>query len=74
MVDENVVHDLGYELSPGSADIMTYNLFPYGGKLKPGLYRIACCDIGNKENIYYAEFNVMADGMYQFEIVEPTAA
>ena len=74
MVDENVVHDLGHELSPGAADIMTYSLSPYGGKLNPGHYRIACCDIGNKENIYYAEFNVMADGMYQFEIVEPTVA
>ena len=76
MTDENVVHDLGHELSPGASDIMTYSLSPYGGKLNPGHYRIGCCgcDIGNKENIYYAEFNVMADGMYQFEIVEPTVA
>lgn len=74
MTEENVVHDLGHELSPGATDSMTYSLSPYGGKLNPGHYRIACCDIGNKENIYYAEFNVMADGSYQFEIVEPTAA
>ena len=76
MTDENVVHDLGHELSPGASDIMTYSLSPYGGKLNPGHYRIGCCgcDIGNKENIYYAVFNVLADGMYQFEIVEPTVA
>lgn len=46
MVDENLVHDLGHELSPGATDIMTYSLSPYGGKLNPGHYRIACCDIG----------------------------
>lgn len=74
MVNENVVHDLAHELSPGASYTMTYSLSPYGGKLNPGQYRIGCCDIGNKENIYYAEFNVMADGTYQFEIVEPTAA
>lgn len=72
MVEENVVHDLGHELSPGATDTMTYSLAPYGGKLIPGHYRIACCDIGNKENIYYAEFNVMADGRYDWEKIEPT--
>lgn len=73
MTEDNAVHDLGHELTPGATDSMTYSLYPYGGKLNPGHYRIACCGTGNKENIYYAEFNVMADGSYQFEIVEPTA-
>lgn len=72
MTSENVVHDLGHELDPGMSYAMTYSMAPYGGKLNPGHYRIACCDIGNKENIYYAEFNVMADGQYKWEIVEPT--
>ena len=72
MTSENVVHDLGHELDPSMSYAMTYSLAPYGGKLNPGHYRIACCDIGNKENIYYAEFDVMADGRYEWEIVEPT--
>lgn len=72
VTDEFLVHDLGHEISPGMSDVMTYSLSPYGGKLYPGHYRIACCDIGNKENIYYAEFNVMDDGQYKWEIIEPT--
>ena len=64
-VNENMVHDLGHELSPGAS-------YPYGGKLEPGHYRIACCGIGDHKNNYYAEFNVMADGTYNWEIIEPT--
>lgn len=37
MVEENVVHDLGHELSPGASYAMTYSLAPYGGKLNPGI-------------------------------------
>ena len=71
-VNENMVHDLGHEMSSGGSDTLTYSLYPYGGKLNPGHYRIACCDIGDMKNNYYAEFNVMADGHYTWEIVEPT--
>ena len=71
-VSENMVHDLGHELSPGASYALTYSLFPYGGKLEPGHYRIACCGIGDHKNNYYAEFNVMADGTYNWEIIEPT--
>lgn len=71
---ENVVHDLAHELQPGQAYTQTYSLYPYGGKLNPGHYRIACCDIGDGSNIYYAEFNVMADMSLKWEIVEPTVA
>lgn len=70
-VEDVVVHDLAHELSPGASYAMTYSLLPYG-ELDPGHYRIACCDMGNKANIYYAEFNVMEDGNYDWEIVEPT--
>ena len=71
-MQDKVVHDLAHELAPGMSEAMTYSLAPYGGKLNPGHYRIACCDGGDNQNIYYAEFNVMADGQYRFEIVEPT--
>lgn len=71
-VNENMVHDLGHELSPGASYALTYSLYPYGGKLNPGHYRIACCGIGDHKNNYYAEFNVMADGTCRWEIVEPT--
>ena len=71
-VEDVVVHDLAHELSPGASFVMTYSLLPYGGELDPGHYRVACCDIGNKENIYYAEFDVMDDGSFDWEIVEPT--
>ena len=70
-VSDYAVHDLAHELEPGASLAMTYSLSPYG-KLYPGHYRVACCDGGSKKNIYYAEFNVMADGQYQWEIVEPT--
>ena len=71
-VNENAVHDLGHEMTAGGSDVLTYSLYPYGGKLNPGHYRIACCDGGDKKNIYYAEFNVMDNGRYTWEIVEPT--
>ena len=71
-VSDNAVHDLAHVLEPGAGISMTYSLSPYCGKLYPGHYRIACCDGGNRQNIYYAEFNVMADGQYKWETVEPT--
>ena len=74
MVNENVVHDLGHELQPGQSYALTYSLYPYGGKLYPGHYRIACCGIGDGANNYYAEFNVMADMSYKWETVEPTGS
>lgn len=70
-VNENMVHDLGHELSPGASDTLTYSLFPYGGKLYPGHYRIACCGIGDNLNNYYAEFDVTDDGRFAWEETEP---
>ena len=67
-----VVHDLAHELPGGMSDSLTYSLAPYGGKLNPGKYRIACCDIGNKKNVYYAYFNVTDNGRFTWEDVEPT--
>ena len=70
--EEDVVHDLAHELPGGMSDSLTYSLAPYGGKLNPGKYRIACCDIGNKKNVYYAYFNVTDNGRFTWEDVEPT--
>lgn len=71
-VNDNIVHDLGYNLTPGASGTLTFSLYPYGGKLNPGHYRVACCDGGDWQELYYAEFNVMADGRFAWEIVEPT--
>ena len=57
-VEDVVVHDLAHELSPGASYTMTYSLLPYGELNNGGHYRIACCDMGNKANIYYKEFIV----------------
>lgn len=70
--EDNVVHDLAHELQPGQSYAQTYSLYPYGGELKPGHYRIACCGIGDGANNYYAEFDVMDDMSLKWEIVEPT--
>ena len=70
--NDNIVYAIGYNLSPGAEDTLTFSLYPYGGKLNPGHYRIACCDDGDGKDLYYAEFNVMADGRFAWEIVEPT--
>lgn len=70
-VNENMVHDLGHELSPGASDTLTYSLYPYGGKLNPGHYRIACCGIGDNLNNYYAEFDVTDDGRFAWEEADP---
>ena len=64
-VEPWVVHDLGHELQPGQTLTMTYSLAPYG-TLKPGSYIIACGDIGNKTNVYYADFVVMENGGFLF--------
>lgn len=65
------VHDLGHELEPGQSTALTYSLLPYGD-LKPGHYRIACGDGGNKTNIYYAEFDITEESKATWIITNPT--
>ncbi len=64
-VNDLVVHDLAHELEPGQSTSLSYSLDPYG-ELQPGHYRIACGDIGNKTNIYYAEFDIEDDGKFSW--------
>lgn len=70
-VSEWAVHDLGHELDPGQSTTMTYSLLPYG-KLQPGHYRIACGDVGNSANIYYAFFDVTEESKMTWTVTNPT--
>lgn len=70
--EERAVYAVLHNLPGETSDSMTYSLAPYGGKLNPGKYRIACCDGGTKENVYYAYFEVADNGRFTWEEVEPT--
>ena len=59
------VHDLGHELKPGQTQGLTYDLTPFG-KLEPGEYRVACGDLGDSSNFYYAGFRVDSNGKLSF--------
>ena len=54
---EVVIHDLGYELSPGQSYDMTYYLAPYGD-LPAGHYRILGGGIGDGTYNCAAEFDL----------------
>lgn len=70
--EDHAVYAVLHNLPGGTSDTETYSLAPYGGKLNPGKYRIACCSNNRKDNNYYAGFTVTEDGQYKWEIVEPT--
>ena len=70
--EDHAVYAVLHNLPGETSDSMTYSLAPYGGKLNPGKYRIACCGKGNKENVYYAYFEVADNGRFTWEVVEPT--